>query len=192
MKEKITLLNLSLDVPEDYIYVAKSVKMNGYNYIVKRSNFELLSDLFGNTGESEMVFEEDSEEWLVLLFDKASFEELENEVINYFGGEQNTVSKMTIVDNGNTAKKSQEEGNDVTAIIDYLDTISDRHIKHAFFSIMMSLTMMENQESIIVDTLYKHTIDGLRDLSKRDLFMTRSYLSDFMNKFAEVVKEGAK
>ena len=89
MKEKITLLNLSLDVPEDYIYVAKSVKMNGYNYIVKRSNFELLSDLFGNPGESEMVFEEDSEEWLVLLFDKASFEELENEVINYFGGEQN-------------------------------------------------------------------------------------------------------
>lgn len=192
MKEKIALLNISLDVPEDYIYIAKSAKMSGYNYIVKRSNFETLSSLFGKPDESEMVFEEDSEEWLILLFDMSSFEDFENAVIEYFGGEQNSVSMMAISNSGDTIKQSHEESSDVSAIIDYLATISDQQIKHAFFSIMVSLTLAEGQAPEIIDTLYNYIIDGLKDLAIRDLSATRVYLNDFMNKFAEVAKGETK
>lgn len=198
MKEKIALLNLSLDVPEGYIYVAKSVKMDGYNYIVKRPNFELLSNLFGNSGESEMVFEEDSEEWLVVLFDKNSFEEFENAVLDYFHGEQNAVSMMKIetaekeVTEKETAEKESDVNSDVITIINYLDTISDVHIKRCFFSIMISLIIKEDQDPKIVDILYKYILDGLGDLANKDLSVAKIYLNDFMNKFAEVMKEEIK
>lgn len=192
MKEKIALLNLSLEKPEDYIYITKSNKITGYNYIVKQSNFGLLAELFGNPGESEMAFEEDAEEWLVTLFDKNSFEEFENTVINYFGGEQNTVSMMAVGNNKEVIEKVSEENEDVIAILDYLSVISDEHIKHCFCSIMLSLLLKEKQESDLIDTLYKYIVEGLREITKRNLPITRVYLNEFMCKFAEIAKEDIK
>ena len=120
------------------------------------------------------------------------YKEFENTVINYFGGEQNTVSMMAVGNNKEVIEKVSEENEDVIAILDYLSVISDEHIKHCFCSIMLSLLLKEKQESDLIDTLYKYIVEGLREITKRNLPITRVYLNEFMCKFAEIAKEDIK
>lgn len=204
MNEKLELIELSKTIPEGYIYITNSKRIGGYQYVTKHQNFDMLSQMFGEPGESDLAFADDSTEWLNTLFDEESFEAFEDSIIKHFGSEQKTVdfmsvgsslkhyldeSQIIVTQKEINTKYLTENREEVDSVLTYFKEIDTFETRRCFLAVLSAQALSDETSKILTNKMYDEMIRVIESFSRDNFEESAQYLHQFMKVFRELIEE---